>query len=59
MLRGECTESPSIEHVHQFCCASVVARLGYRKALNEEFADVASAEPFYLRDFVVRTAVKN
>jgi hypothetical protein len=37
----------------------VVARLGYRKALNEEFADVASAEPFYLKDFVVRTAVKN
>jgi tRNA threonylcarbamoyladenosine biosynthesis protein TsaB len=59
MLRGECTESPSIEDVHQFCRASVVARLGYRKALNEEFADVASAEPFYLKDFVVRTAVKN
>lgn len=42
--------------VHQFCKASVVARIGYRKVLSKEFADIASVEPLYLKDFIIRTA---
>ena len=42
--------------VHQFCRASIVARLGYRKALGKEFADVGTLEPMYLKDFIVQRA---
>jgi tRNA threonylcarbamoyladenosine biosynthesis protein TsaB len=58
LLKDEATERRSVADVHQFCRASVVARLGYRKAAAKEFADLASVEPFYLKDFVVRTAMK-
>jgi tRNA threonylcarbamoyladenosine biosynthesis protein TsaB len=58
LLMRECTGVRLVEDVHQFCRASVVARLGRRKAMGKEFADVASVEPFYLKDFVVRTAMK-
>jgi len=58
LLKGGCVDGQRVEDVHQFCRASVVARLGYRKVLSKEFADLASAEPFYLKDFVVRTGMK-
>ena len=57
-LKDEATERRSVADVHQFCRASVVARLGCRKAAAKEFADLASVEPSYLKDFVVRMATK-
>jgi tRNA threonylcarbamoyladenosine biosynthesis protein TsaB len=44
-----------VEDVQRCCRGSVVARLGYGKTIRKEFADVASVEPVYLKDFVVRT----
>ncbi|MBM4159803.1 MAG: tRNA (adenosine(37)-N6)-threonylcarbamoyltransferase complex dimerization subunit type 1 TsaB [Ignavibacteria bacterium] len=43
-----------VEHVHQFCRGSVVARVGRAKALKGESANLVSSEPLYLKDFVVR-----
>jgi tRNA threonylcarbamoyladenosine biosynthesis protein TsaB len=48
-----------IVDVHPFCRGSVVAQIGYRKVLSKEFADLASIEPVYLKDFVVRTVAKS
>jgi len=58
LLKSGSGDTQLVEDVHQFCRASIVARLGYRKAVRKEFADVASVEPFYLKDFVVRMAMK-
>jgi tRNA threonylcarbamoyladenosine biosynthesis protein TsaB len=46
-----------VEDALLFCRGSIVGLLGHRKAVKKEFADVASLEPMYLRDFIVRTAV--
>jgi tRNA threonylcarbamoyladenosine biosynthesis protein TsaB len=54
-VKNKVQGTPLVEDVHRCCRASVVARLGYRKTLSKEFADVASVEPVYLKDFVVRT----
>lgn len=45
-----------IEDVYSSCRGDMVASVGYQRALKREFADVASLEPMYLKDFVVRTA---
>lgn len=44
-----------IVNIQSLCSGVMVARLGLIKFLAKEFADVASAEPMYLKDFVVRT----
>lgn len=41
-----------------YCHATTVATLGMKKIIAREFADIASIEPMYLKDFVVRTAVQ-
>ena len=43
------------EHVHEFCRGEVVASMGMRKYKLKEFSDLASTEPLYLKDFVVKT----
>lgn len=47
----------AVKDVHQFCRASVVAKLGFRKARAHDGADIASVEPMYLKDFVVHSPV--
>jgi tRNA A37 threonylcarbamoyladenosine modification protein TsaB len=54
-VRNKVGGAAIVEDVHRCCGGSVVARLGYGKTLRKEFADVASVEPVYLKDFVVRT----
>ncbi len=44
-----------IVNVQSLCSGVMVARLGLIKFLAKEFADLASVEPMYLKDFVVRT----
>lgn len=44
-----------IEHVHDFCRGEVVASMGARKYEQNDFSDISSVEPSYLKDFVVRT----
>jgi tRNA threonylcarbamoyladenosine biosynthesis protein TsaB len=46
------------ENVHQFCSGAIVAELGKRMLENGQCADAASCEPFYLKDFIVRTQPK-
>ncbi|HWP83106.1 MAG TPA: tRNA (adenosine(37)-N6)-threonylcarbamoyltransferase complex dimerization subunit type 1 TsaB [Bacteroidota bacterium] len=41
-----------------FLSGITVAHLGLKKYLAKEFADVASAEPMYLKDFVVKTPIR-
>jgi len=48
-------ESVTFGSHHEYCRASSIARIGLKKFASGEFADVASAEPMYLKDFVVRT----
>jgi tRNA threonylcarbamoyladenosine biosynthesis protein TsaB len=45
-----------VEDVHPFCKGNVVAQLGYRKLIKNEFSDVAALEPMYLKDFIIRSA---
>jgi tRNA threonylcarbamoyladenosine biosynthesis protein TsaB len=40
-----------------FCKGDSVARLGIGKVRAQDFADLASIEPMYLKDFVVKTAI--
>ncbi len=40
-----------------FCKGDTVARLAMRKYERNEIADIASIEPMYLKDFVVKTAI--
>ena len=47
-----------IEDVHQFCSGAIVAELGREMLENGQQADVASCEPLYLKDFIVRTRLK-
>jgi tRNA threonylcarbamoyladenosine biosynthesis protein TsaB len=42
----------------QFCRGDVVARFGIGKYAKNEFADLASIVPLYLKEFVVRTAIR-
>jgi tRNA threonylcarbamoyladenosine biosynthesis protein TsaB len=44
---------PIIERSAQFSPAAAIAILGLQKAQRGEFADVASLEPSYLKDFVI------
>ncbi len=46
-----------VKNVHQFCRASVVAKLGVQKARADVVADIGSVEPMYLKDFVVHSPV--
>lgn len=39
-----------------FCKGDVVARLGIEKVLKSDLADLASIEPMYLKDFLVKTS---
>jgi tRNA threonylcarbamoyladenosine biosynthesis protein TsaB len=50
-------ENVVVEDALLCCRGDIVALLGYRKAVQKEFADVAGLEPMYLKDFVVRTTV--
>jgi len=50
VLRG----SQQCEHVHRYCQGWVVASLGRRRLMAGDVADLASLEPMYLKDFVVR-----
>jgi tRNA threonylcarbamoyladenosine biosynthesis protein TsaB len=43
----------------EFMSGVPVAHLGLKKYLAKEFADVASAEPFYLKDFVVTSPARS
>ena len=45
-----------VEDALPCCRGDIVALLGCRKFMDKEFADVASLEPMYLKDFIVRTA---
>jgi tRNA threonylcarbamoyladenosine biosynthesis protein TsaB len=45
----------SVEEVHRFCRGSVVAALGAQQLRRGEKADGALLEPFYLKDFVVKS----
>lgn len=55
---GKAVRKPEIvKDVHQFCRASVVARLGLQKARAHDVAAIASLEPMYLKDFVVHLPV--
>jgi tRNA threonylcarbamoyladenosine biosynthesis protein TsaB len=45
-----------VEDALSCCRGDIVALLGQRMALRKEFADAASLEPMYLKDFVIRTA---
>ena len=56
IVKSAAGDAALVLDVHQFCRASIVARLGYRKALCKEFADVATLEPMYLKDFIVQRA---
>jgi tRNA threonylcarbamoyladenosine biosynthesis protein TsaB len=57
VVRQHVGENVVVEDALLCCRGNVVARLGYRKATKQEFADVAALEPMYLKDFVVRTAL--
>ncbi|HAL57286.1 MAG TPA: tRNA (adenosine(37)-N6)-threonylcarbamoyltransferase complex dimerization subunit type 1 TsaB [Bacteroidetes bacterium] len=56
IVKSAAGDAALVLDVHQFCRASIVARLGYRKALGKEFADVGTLEPMYLKDFIVQRA---
>jgi len=53
-LRPVLGDGLAYRHVHEFCRGDVVARLGLKKYLAKEFSDVASLEPLYLKDFVLK-----
>ena len=57
VVRQQLKENLAVEDALLCCRGDIVALLGERKALKQEFADVANLEPMYLKDFVVRTAV--
>ncbi|MGH2567269.1 MAG: tRNA (adenosine(37)-N6)-threonylcarbamoyltransferase complex dimerization subunit type 1 TsaB [Bacteroidota bacterium] len=57
VLRTQLGDSVHFGSIQEYCRASSVARLGLKKFLAGEFADVAAAEPMYLKDFVVRMPV--
>jgi tRNA threonylcarbamoyladenosine biosynthesis protein TsaB len=45
-----------VEDVYSSCRGDEVASVGFKNARTGVFADVASLEPVYLKDFIVRTA---
>jgi tRNA threonylcarbamoyladenosine biosynthesis protein TsaB len=57
VVRQQLKENVLVEDALLYCRGNIVALLGSRKAANKEFADAASLEPMYLKDFIVRTAV--
>ena len=54
-LRGVVSSDASIVEAKEYCRGSVVAMLGARKHKAKDASDVASIEPVYLKDFIVRT----
>lgn len=46
-------EGGTTTDVHVFCRGDIVAQIGLSRALAKKFADAASCEPMYLKDFVV------
>ena len=57
VVRKHLKENLVVEDALLCCRGDIVALLGFRKAVKQEFADVAGLEPMYLKDFVVRTTV--
>ncbi len=55
MVKGVVGAARSIEDVHPFCRGSVIAALGAQQLRRGETADVVALEPFYLKDFVVKS----
>lgn len=47
------------ETVRGFCRGDVVARIGLQKYQAKQFSDLASVEPMYLKDFVVKNEPVN
>jgi tRNA threonylcarbamoyladenosine biosynthesis protein TsaB len=52
-------QSASVIRAEPFFSGAAVARLGLEKFLRAETSNVASLEPMYLKDFVVRAAKKS
>jgi tRNA threonylcarbamoyladenosine biosynthesis protein TsaB len=56
VVKRHLKNTTEIEDALVSCRGDIVALLGHRKALRNEFADAAALEPMYLKDFVIRTA---
>ncbi|HEY4612537.1 MAG TPA: tRNA (adenosine(37)-N6)-threonylcarbamoyltransferase complex dimerization subunit type 1 TsaB [Bacteroidota bacterium] len=54
-LQDASDRSEQFGRLVDYCRASSVAQLGLEKLRAKEFANLASVEPMYLKDFVVRT----
>jgi len=48
-----------LKDVHQFCRGDVVAEIGKKKLLAKESDELASVEPLYLKDFIVKSGFVN
>ena len=48
-------KSVNCENASRFCRGDIVARIGLQNSLSKQFSDLASVEPMYLKDFVVKT----
>jgi tRNA threonylcarbamoyladenosine biosynthesis protein TsaB len=57
IIRGHGIPVELIGSYNAFCRGDVVARLAMTKYLKGDFADLASIEPMYLKDFVVKKAI--
>lgn len=51
-LKGK-TEKPMALEIGEYCRGDIVAQIGLARAKAEEYADAASCEPMYLKDFVI------
>ena len=57
VIRGYGIPSELIFEYSSFCRGDAVARLATGKYTRNEFADIASLEPKYLKEFLVKTAI--
>jgi tRNA threonylcarbamoyladenosine biosynthesis protein TsaB len=57
IIRGHGISPELIRHYSAFCKGNAVARCARGKFASAEFADMASIEPSYLKEFLVKTAI--
>ena len=57
MLNAGCSPSRVLDYV-LFCGGKTVAAIGLDRFRRQEFADLASVEPMYLKEFIVKQATR-